>query len=111
MATVLTAGKDLMKLDDGHGASLDVVADEACKAKGIIPHQRVRWRTQRSRPPLSCQIFGVPRDQAGMEQAWIPRHKKGTAAIRSVPLGVADLVEPGGFEPPSASAPLSVLHA
>ena len=27
-----------------------------------------------------------------MEQGWIVSHKKGTAAIRSVPLGVADLV-------------------
>lgn len=35
------------------------------------------------------------------------RHKKGRPWT---PLDVY-LVEPGGFEPPSASSPLSVLHA
>ncbi len=37
--------------------------------------------------------------------------KKKALANRQVPFSVYNLVEPGGFEPPSASTPLSVLHA
>jgi hypothetical protein len=89
-----------MKLDDGHEASLDVLADEACKAKGIsliIEYGSESSFQGRLFPVWICRI---PTDQAGMEQGWIIRHKKGTAAIRSVSLGVADLVGRGDLKPP-----------
>ena len=43
-----------------------------------------------------------------------PNHadtKKALAIIAKCLFCLACLVEPGGFEPPSASTPLSVLHA
>ncbi len=39
------------------------------------------------------------------------RHKKSTCENAKCLICMACLVEPGGFEPPSASTPLSVLHA
>ena len=62
--------------------------------------------------------FGMPKDVAATGCSWTLvalkapyllgfRHKKGRPWT---PLDVY-LVEPGGFEPPSASTPLLVLHA
>lgn len=57
-----------------------------------------------SRTPPSA----TPNSHAGATgQPQIPRTKKGA----SKGAFFSDLVEPGGFEPPSASTPLSVLHA
>ncbi|CAI8734442.1 hypothetical protein EMIT0P43_120198 [Pseudomonas jessenii] len=53
-------------------------------------------------------IVGVGPVSDGCRASDTARNKKARTGRASL---VSQLVEPGGFEPPSASTPLSVLHA
>lgn len=59
--------------------------------------------------PEQLELKNAQKTAIALEIPWFlnPTHKKRRPKTSSH----VELVEPGGFEPPSASTPLSVLHA